>query len=308
MPERSYTRRDTVLFALCLGLSIILLFSPSSWGQGLGALLRQSVLAPLVMLQTRAEEGKTSRARLDVTTVQRDSLAILAQTLPALRLENERLRRMLELGPRVTVPYVPAEVLHQTQATDGRALLLGVGSQDGVTAFAPVVAPEGLIGVVLDASSTSSVVMTWAHPEFRISAYTEKENASGIVGPSPEGEGMLEFRGVPYRDSVPEGTLVMSSGLGGVYPKGIPIGTVAGVVREQAGWERVYRLRPAADPSVANHVLVLTAAQRGDLGKAFLPDTVPTPMPPAILDSSARTDSAATAARGASADTVPATP
>ena len=61
----------------------------------------------------------------------------------------------------------------------------------------------------------------------------------------------LELRGVPYRDSVPLGTLVLSSGLGGVFPKGIPVGTVIGTVREEAGWERVYRLRPAANPGSA---------------------------------------------------------
>ena len=107
--------------------------------------------------------------------------------------------------------------------------------------------------MVLNVSERTSVVMTWAHPEFRVSAFTVTGNAAGVVAPSPSnagGEGALEFRGVPYRDSVPVGTLVLSSGLGGVYPKGIPVGTVTGVVREQAGWERVYRLLPAANPGL----------------------------------------------------------
>ena len=116
--------------------------------------------------------------------------------------------------------------------------------------------------MVLTAGQHSSVVMTWAHPEFRVAAYTVGGNASGVVAPSLSGlagEGALEFRGVPYRDSVPAGTLVLSSGLGGVYPKGIPVGTVTGVVREQAGWERVYRLLPAANPGAVAHVMVLVA-------------------------------------------------
>jgi len=86
------------------------------------------------------------------------------------------------------------------------------------------------------------------------------------------GEAALEFRGVPYRDSVPVGTLVLSSGLGGVYPKGIPVGTVTGIVSEQAGWERVYRLLPAANPGSAAHVLVLTSPS-GDLARAFPSDS-----------------------------------
>jgi rod shape-determining protein MreC len=131
--------------------------------------------------------------------------------------------------------------------------------------------------VVLSVARRTSVVMTWAHPEFRVSAFTVTGNASGVVAPSGSGvtnvEGALEFRGVPYRDSVPPGTLVLSSGLGGVYPKGIPVGTVTGIVREQEGWERVYRLRPAANPGSAAHVLILVTPPNADLARAFPSDS-----------------------------------
>jgi hypothetical protein len=66
---------------------------------------------------------------------------------------------------------------------------------------------------------------------------------------------------------------VLSSGLGGVYPKGIPVGTVTGVVREQAGWERVYRLLPAANPGAVAHVLVLISPPGTSLERAFPSDS-----------------------------------
>jgi rod shape-determining protein MreC len=301
--ERSYTRRDTVMFVACLVLSLAGLFSPSDWGMSIAASLRETVLAPLVWLQARAEEGKTSRVRFRALTAQRDSASYLAQGLPSLLAENERLRQLLSLSHRLSSPYVAAEVLHQAQATDGRTLLLSAGSRDGVAAFDPVVAPEGLLGVVLNVSNRTSIVMTWAHPEFRVSAFTVSGNAAGVVAPSPSAggdEGALEFRGVPYRDSVPVGTLVLSSGLGGVYPKGIPVGTVTGVVREQAGWERVYRLLPAANPGSAAHVLVLVAPS-GDLARAFPSDSA---LRAQRLDSLERlrvADSVAQAAREAKA-------
>jgi len=181
--ERSYTRRDTVMFGVCVALSLVALFSPAAWGMGIAATLRQSVLAPLVWLQVRAEEDKTSRVRLRAITAQRDSASYLAQGLPSLLAENERLRQLLTLSRRLASPYVAAEVLHQSQATDGRTLLLSAGSRDGVAAFDPVVAPEGLIGVVLNAAERTSVVMTWAHPEFRVSAFTVTGNAAGVVAP-----------------------------------------------------------------------------------------------------------------------------
>jgi rod shape-determining protein MreC len=297
--DRRYTRRDTVLFIMCLGLSILSLFSPVSWSYSVADTLRRTVLAPLVWLQTRAEEGRTSRVRFRTVTAQRDSAAYLAQFLPALRAENERLRQLLKLSHRLNIGYVPAEVLHQPHATDGRTLLLSVGSRQGVGPFNPVVAPEGLIGMVLTTTPQSSVAMTWAHPEFRVSAYTVGGNALGVVAPSTEngGEGALELRGVPFRDSIPLGTLVLSSGLGGVFPKGIPIGSVVGTIREEAGWERVYRLRPAANPGSAPHVLVLVGSRATDLVSAFPSDSLLEAMRQDSLARIERADSLAQAAR-----------
>src|SRR3954451_16849411 len=99
--DRRYTRRDTALFVLCLSLSMVALCSPPAWGNGVAATLRETVLSPLVWLQARAEEGRTSRVRFRAVTAERDSTAYLAQFLPALRAENERLRQVLQFGHRV---------------------------------------------------------------------------------------------------------------------------------------------------------------------------------------------------------------
>jgi rod shape-determining protein MreC len=301
--DRRYTRRDTALFIICLGLSIFSLFSPTSWGFGVADVLRRTVLAPLVWLQARAEEGRTSRVRFRTVTAERDSAAYLAQFLPSLRSENERLRQLLRLSHRLSTAYVSAEVLHQPHATDGRTLLLSAGSRQGVSPFNPVIAPEGLIGVILTVTPHSSIAMSWAHPEFRVSAFTVGGNALGVVAPSTEGrnsEGALELRGVPYRDSVPLGTLVLSSGLGGVFPKGIPIGSVTGMLREEAGWERVYRLRPAANPGSAAHVLVLVGS-RSDVATAFPSDSLLEAQRQDSIARVQRADSLAEAAKAARA-------
>jgi rod shape-determining protein MreC len=274
--DRSLSRRDTGLFLLCVGLSIGALSAPRAWGEAVAATIQQTVLVPLLWLQERAEEAKTSRATVIKLSTERDSAAYAAQFLPALRAENQRLRQLLGLGQRLTVSFLPAEVLHQSLPTDGQTLVLSAGSKNGVQVFDPVISPFGLLGVIRTVGPDRSVAMTWAHPEFRASAYTEGGSVYGIVGATSEpstGKLLLELRGVAYRDSIPEGMRVVTSGLGGVFPPGIPVGTVIGVAREEAGWERTYLVRPAANPASEEHVLILKAPHTGSVAGAFIEDS-----------------------------------
>jgi rod shape-determining protein MreC len=108
--------------------------------------------------------------------------------------------------------------------------------------------------------------VTWAHPEFRASAMAGDGSVYGIVAPhGTEGprSWLLELRGVPYRQLVPDGTVIVTSGLGGVFPRGIPLGSVIGMGREAEGWERTYLLRPAAAPAGVSHVMILIGPRPG---------------------------------------------
>jgi len=99
----------------------------------------------------------------------------------------------------------------------------------------------------------------WTHPDFRVSAMTPDGSVFGMVRPrggNPDTMTML-LEGVPYRDTIPPGTPLLTSGFGGVYPRGIPIGTVVAVLEEQAGLARSYVVRAAAHPGSTNHVIVL---------------------------------------------------
>jgi rod shape-determining protein MreC len=78
---------------------------------------------------------------------------------------------------------------------------------------------------------------------------------------------------VSYGDSIAAGTPVVASGLGGVFPRGVPIGTVMGVLRQEEGWERTYLLKPAAHPMTISHVIVLTTGADSTTGRAFVRDT-----------------------------------
>ncbi len=275
--DRPYSRRESVAHAACVAVAINFLMLSDSAGQAVSAALRKSVFSPVVWLQSQAELGRTSRSRFRAVAAARDSAALVAQTAPVPRAENARLRDLLALSHRVQTDFIAAEVLHQSTASDERMLLINAGTRQGIAAFEPVVAPEGLIGVVAGVTPTTATVMTWAHPDFRVSAYAAGGRVVGMVAPSSAGSASgasLEFRAASYRDTLPSGTLILSSGLGGVYPKGIPVGTVTGVAREQAGWERIYSLRPAANPSAAAHLMVLSARTDSTIAAAFPSDSI----------------------------------
>src|SRR6267143_782825 len=93
----------------------------------------------------------------------------------------------------------------------------------------------------------------------------------GAEGPSVW---LLELQGVLYRQQVPAGTVIVTSGLGGVFPRGIPIGVVIGPAGEEKGWGRTYLVRPVIHPAELSHVMILTSSRPAgsDLRNAF---TVP---------------------------------
>jgi len=271
--DRYAGRGDTLLFLVCVGLSFAAMSLPDHLRGPLARGLRQTVLAPLLALQEESQLLAASLSRYQTVVAQRDSAMLAATFLPELRSENDRLRGLLGLGQRLGSGYVAAEVLHQSLPTSPLTLLASAGQKEGVRPLAAVVSPEGLLGIVSAVDVQTCVVVTWAHPEFRASAMAADGSVYGIISPhGTEGarSWLLELRGVPYRETVPNGTQILTSGLGGVFPRGIPIGTVIGLAGEAEGWERTYLVRPAVHPAAASHVVILTGGHgSGDVRSAF---------------------------------------
>jgi rod shape-determining protein MreC len=274
--ERYGSRRDTLAFVVCIVLSLVARSASPQWRDPFASFLRNSLLAPFLALEYQAELIKTSRARFTAVVEERDAAAVAAVEVPALSEENARLRALLGLASRISSRHVSAEVLHQAQPSDGLTLLLSAGSAKGVQPLSPVISQNGLLGAVRTVDTRTSVTVTWAHPDFRVSAMTLDGSIFGIVQPhEPEGPNamLLELRGVPYRQTVPVGTEVYTSGRGGVYPRGIPIGKVIGTAeQQQEGWARTYLIQPAAHPGSVSHVVILLVGTPPDVSGLFSPE------------------------------------
>jgi rod shape-determining protein MreC len=257
--ERYGSRADTGAFIACLLLSLTALALPEALRAPLAATLRRTVLAPALAVQKRSAVSSENRANLDALRAQRDSLALGAALVPELSAENARLRGLLGLGQRLGTGFVTAEVLHQSGIGDGMTLVLSAGREEGVEPLAPVVAPEGLVGMVRSVDAHTSVALAWTHPDFRASAMIEPRHVYGIVVArrAQRSGDLMELQGIAFRETLAPGTSVVTSGLGGVFPRGVPVGTVQGVLSESAGWQRTYILRPAVHPAQVTHVMIL---------------------------------------------------
>jgi rod shape-determining protein MreC len=257
---RSNTRVDLIVLTTCIVLALAARALPNTMRDPVATGIRRTFLAPLVLLQERAERGRQSLLQADAKQAYLDSLSLGSMNAGALEGENERLRKLIGLGSRLRTGFIPAEALHGRGVRDETTVILSAGSRAGVSRLSPVIAPEGLVGVVDQVDPTMSHAMLWTHPDFRVSAMSPDGSAFGIAQAhltGATGGYLLELRGVPFRATLKPGSVIVSSGWGGVWPRGIPVGTVLQEIKTSEGWARTYLLRPAVNPADVYSVMIL---------------------------------------------------
>lgn len=257
---RSGTRVDTVVLAACIIASLLARVLPDEARQSVAGSIRETFVGPLIALQVQAARARGAFIVRDITAARLDSLVLRNAELRDMELENTRLRALLGLGARLRTSFVAAEALHRPDLGDAHTVLVTAGAEAGVVERSAVVAPEGLIGKVIGVEPKTSTALLWTHPDFSVSAMSADGRVFGIIGPHlgrEEERFLLELRGVAFRDSLAAGTEVRSSGLGSVFPRGIPIGTVVQDITAPGGYGRTYLVRPAVMPADVTVVMVL---------------------------------------------------
>lgn len=246
---------------LCLLAAMALLHLPSDVQDDVARGLRGTILQPFVAVQEQVTRSRVRRAEVDDLRMRMDSLVARSTALESLAEENRRLRDLLDLRDRAEPDFVSASVVRPGTRGAESIFVVDVGSDDGVRRNAPVIAANGLVGVIREVSAGHAVGMDWTHPDFRASVMTEGGEHYGLAqpnrGPFRETDELL-LAGLPYHAHVEPSTPIVTSGLGGIYPRGLLVGRVAEVHEEGAGWRRSYRLRPAVEVGGSTHVLVLT--------------------------------------------------
>ncbi len=172
--------------------------------------------------------------------------------------EAQRLRSLLALQDDYDFNFVAARVIGREQIGLSSTILINKGSADGLKVGMPVMAALGLVGRVIDASWHSAKVLPLIDENSNIDAIVQRNRTQGMIRGAGSRGCVLKY--ISKIQDVQEGDIIISSGIGGVFPKGMMIGQVNHVDRLDAGLFLRINVTPSIDFSKLEEVLVATSA------------------------------------------------
>ena len=213
----SLPTRVTGRLKLAIGSWFLPLFGLASAGQQLPADLADSVLPRREMLH-----------QIDVLRRENQQLRSQAVQSAAIARENEQLRALLGWQRQVPWTLKLANVVMRDPANWWRTVQIDLGSRDGLTNDLPVLTSSGLVGRVSSVSYARSQVILIGDPNCRVSAMVENaaHDMGVVIASGPVDTSLVELTYLASSANLKSGQSVVTSGLGGVFPKGIPIGQV----------------------------------------------------------------------------------
>ncbi|KAF6510199.1 Rod shape-determining protein MreC [Geobacillus stearothermophilus] len=205
-------------------------------------------------LRRTYKENELLKARLE-------EYAALETEVEALRQENERLRALLDKKESLRdFVSIQATVIGRNPDRWRETIIINKGEQHGVKKDMAVITPAGLVGKVQHASQFTSTVqlLSALDQNNRISAYVQgNENVFGLIEGYDSKRRELILGEIPIDAKVKEKQKVLTSGLGGVFPKGLPIGEVTEVKPDQYGLTQVIYVKPFANLYDVDDVMIV---------------------------------------------------
>lgn len=264
---------------ICAALSLALMVADARFGvvtplRSLMATvlnpLQRALLAPVDAWDELQDRLRGARAAMKAEQEARALLAqqalVLART-QTLQGENESLRRQLGLRETVAVPSLAADVLFQSGDLYAQRMVIDRGHADGVRAGAAVIDERGVLGQLTRVHRQSAEVTLLTDRDASIPVLNARTQALMVAYGGERSVGM-ELRFVAANADIRPGDALLTSGLDGVYPPGLPVAQVVEVLRRgQTSFARV-TARPHAQADRARQVLVLGQPLRVQDAKA----------------------------------------
>lgn len=272
-------RRYGILLAVLLVSFLLLTVQTRGGGTGRAGELVAIVLTPVQSLLVRVHRGALGfwanyldwkSARRENASLRGENEQLRVQTLQAgeTREENTRLRRLLVLRDRLPLATVTGEVIGREAGGWVRSLTVNRGRGDGISQQTPVIMPEGLVGRVVQVHRGAAVIQLLNDPASTVGAVVQRTRTAGLVEGDAGGAVRFKFMA---RDgaSVAPGDLVVTSGLGTLFPKGLPVGRVVKIEDKGSALFHFAVLAPAVDFSRVEEVLLVTGQTTQDLAALF---------------------------------------
>jgi rod shape-determining protein MreC len=183
-------------------------------------------------------------------------LSVKAGDAAQLTAENTHLRSLLELGSRASTQTTPVEVQYDTRDPFTQKVVIGKGSQQGIQDGAPVVNEDGVIGQITRVFPLQSEVTLLSDKDQAVPVQIVRTGLRSVIYGTPKGD-TLDLRFVPISADVQTGDELVTSGLDGIYPPGLPVAKVVRVDKQaDTAFARVVCL-PIAPVRGARQLLVL---------------------------------------------------
>ncbi|MBI4611718.1 MAG: rod shape-determining protein MreC [Candidatus Rokubacteria bacterium] len=275
MPYRKYVLLVSVLV---VSLLLLTLQIPGQAAWGPGEFVSWFTI-PAQVLVTKAHRSALGlwstyrswqelRAENRALHTEAERLRVESLQAAEIREENSRLRRLLALKERLPLETLSGEVIGKEWGGWVRSLTVNRGRNDGVGRLTAVIVPGGLVGRVVTVRANAAVIQLLNDPASSVGAVVQRTRAQGLVEGAPGGGVRFKFL-ARASAGVQVGDLIVTSGVGGLFPRGLPVGRVSAVEDRVSGLFGYAGLAPVVDFSRVEEVLLLVSQSAADLGAHF---------------------------------------
>ncbi len=255
----SHSKREIVIFGVLVGISLILIFMGD---------LRQIKVARAVSMVVFYPFEKSIAHWKGLSGLSNEN-AILRQKVTELSIENQQLRqfeyenknlrKLVDFKKRKGLELVPAEVIGRDPNRLTESFVIDRGRDAQLRPGMPVVTAEGLVGKISEVVEGTSLVQTIFDRDFRVSCLEMKSRVIGIL--KWKGGSNCSLENVPVQAQVSVGDTIVSSGLGGIFPKGLLVGVIVSMEPDNTGLFHDIKIAPAADFSSVEEVFVVKSVR-----------------------------------------------
>ncbi|HXV28053.1 MAG TPA: rod shape-determining protein MreC [bacterium] len=169
--------------------------------------------------------------------------------------ENERLKDLIDFKKNLPAKTVAARVIGSDLSPWRKTLVLDKGTSQGIKKDMIVMVPGGLVGRISEAGPRTSRALLLIDPDSRVSAMTDSARAQGVA--AGDGSLYLTMKYLDLDSTVSVGENVLTSGMGGMFPKGIGIGRIESLTKDESGLHLSGQIRPFVNFSKLEEVLCL---------------------------------------------------